>query len=132
MFGNLIHSVQPGLALLVLVLAILCVRHMRHPGQAGIGWLGVSTFFYLVNHVLPFFVYQMRAFGFVGLVLTASIALSAMLVGLRLFADGPADGPLSRPRWLFAAATPIFAVLILAAAGVAPIWVHLVPGLMLA
>ena len=132
LFADLIHSIQPGIALLSLVLALLCVRHRRESGEAGIGWLAVSSFAYVANHQIAWLAGLPGGVVFLIIVLTASVALSALLVGLRLFAAVPSSRPLSSPRILFPLGTLVFAILIMAAARVGPLWVHLVPGAMLA
>jgi hypothetical protein len=52
LFANLIHAIQPGLALLSVVLAFLCVRHMRESGEKGMVWLALAVVAYLINHLL--------------------------------------------------------------------------------
>ncbi len=132
MFDTLIHWIQPGLALLSLVLAFLCIRHMHSSGEKGAGWLALSAISYLSNHVLTGFIHIPGAAGFVLMIATASVALSALLLGLRFFSRASPIGAIGGPIRLFVLATVAFAALLLAAVRVSPLLVHLIPSAMLA
>ena len=134
MLAELVHRIQPGLGLLALVLAFLCLRHMRESGEKGMGWLALSIVAYLINHVLTGAV-DVSSSGMVAylvMVVSASVALAAFLVGIRLYAGVVASGWLGTPNVLFAVAGSTFGVLIILMLRWAPPLLHAVPALMLA
>lgn len=133
MFANLIHAIQPGLGLLSVVLAFLCVRHMRESGEKGMGWLALAVIFYLINHVLTgaIDVSSSGGLAYIVMVASASVALAAFLVGVRLYGTVDSSGWAADPLKLFIAACACFCVLLLALLRWTPPLLHAVPALML-
>ena len=78
LFADLIHSIQPGLGLLSLVLALLCVRHRHESGDAGIGWLALSPLAYVLNHERSWLAGLPGGVVFFILVPPASVSLSVL------------------------------------------------------
>ena len=134
MFAAVIHSIQPGLGLLALVLAFLCVRHMRQSGEKGMGWLALSIVSYFVNHLLTgaLLVSEEGLAIQAVMVVSASVALAAFLVGVRLYGSVDATGMMADPVRLFVAALAILCVLLPALIRWAPPLLHGLPALMLA
>ncbi len=133
MFANLIHAIQPGLGLLSVVLAFLCVRHMRESGERGMGWLALAVVSYLINHVLTGAINVSASGGaaYLVMVVSASVALAAFLVGVRLYGTVDSSGWAADPQKLFIAACIGFCILLPVLLKWAFPLLHAVPALML-
>jgi len=133
LFANLIHAIQPGLALLSVVLAFLCVRHMRESGEKGMVWLALAVVAYLINHLLTGAIDVSSSGGvaYVVMVASASVALSAFLVGVRLYGTVDSSGWAADPLKLFVVACACFCVLLPVLLKWAFPLLHAVPALML-
>ena len=129
MFATLIHVIQPGLAMLSIVLSVMCIRHWMETRQHGMGWLSLAAFAYLVNHLLIGFPEIGGAFRWPIMVATATCAVTAFALGLVSLSEAVPPAWTARPVPLFLGSSVAISALLVFTARLFPTGVHLVPSL---
>ena len=132
MFVQIVQEMQPGLALLQLVLVFLCVRYWLETRNPGMGWLALAIVGYGINHLITAVLHLTGPAVFVLMVGLASICQMSFLVGFRLLAGiSPESGP-GEARRLFAVGSVVVALAILLTFRIAPVLVHVVSSVIVA